>query len=65
MVLTSVIIIINGGKFETPLLSLCFVEGLIDGLSTASIDSLYGNLKAVRRPLDIKHGKVAFKDGKN
>ena len=42
-----------------PLLSLCFVEGLIDGLSTVSIDY------AVTRLLDIKHSKAAFKDNEN
>ena len=48
-----------------PLSSLCFVEGSIDGLSTVSTHSLCSNLKAVTRPLNIKHSKVAFKDDEN
>ena len=45
--------------------SLCFVGGLIDGLSTMSVDSLYSTLKPVTRPIDTKHKKVAFKDNEN
>ena len=62
MVLILAVIIINGGEVATPLSSLCVVEGSIDGLSTVSTDSLCSNLKAMTRPLDIKHSKVAFKD---
>ena len=59
-----VLIIINDGKVATPLSSLCVVEGSIDGQSTVSTDSSCSNLKAVTRPLDIKHSKAAFKDDK-
>ena len=65
MVLTLAVITINGGEVVTLLLSLCIVEGLIYGLSTVTVDSLCSNLKAVTRPLDIKHSKAAFKDNKN
>ena len=37
--------------------------GLINGLSTVSVDSLHydSNLKVVRRPLGAKYDKVAFR----
>ena len=41
--------------------SLCFVGGLIDALSTVSVDSLYSTLKVVMRPIDTEHKKAAFK----
>ena len=50
---------------STPLSPLCVVEGSIDGPSTVSTHSLCSNLKAVTRPLDIKHSKAAFKDDEN
>ena len=37
----------------------------LDGLSTASVDSLHSTLKAVTRPLDTNHKKAAFKDNEN
>ena len=65
MVLTLAVITINGGEFATPSSSLCVVEGSIDGQSTVSTDSSCSNLKAVTRPLDIKHSKATFKDDEN
>ena len=65
MLLTLAVITKNGGEVVTPLLSLCIVEGSLDGLSTVSTDSLCSNLKAVTRPLDTKHSKAAFKDDEN
>ena len=65
MVLTLAIITINGGEVAKPLSSLCAVEGLIDGQSTMSTDSLCSNLKAVTRPFDINHSKATFKDDEN
>ena len=62
---TLVVIAVNDASFmekQNPLLSLCFVEGLVDGLSTVSVDSLYSTLKAVTRPLDTKHKMAALKD---
>ena len=43
-------------------LTLCVIGCLISGLLTVSIDSLYGNLKAVMKPVDIKHSKAALDD---
>ena len=42
-----------------PLPSLHLVGGLIDGLSTATVDSLYNTLKVVTKPIDSKHKKAA------
>ena len=49
-------------KISLELYSLCLVGGLIDGLSTVSVDSLYSTLKVVMREIDTKHKKAAFKD---
>ena len=40
---------------------LSSVGGLIDGLSTVSVDSLYSTLKVVMRSIDTKHKKDDFK----
>ena len=45
--------------------SLRFDGGLINGLSTASVDSLHGNLKVARGPLGEKHDKAAFQNNEN
>ena len=37
----------------------------LDGLSTASVDSLHSTLKAVTRPLDIRYKKAAFQDNES
>ena len=37
------------------------VECWISDLSTVSIDSLYSNLKAVMKPVDLKHSKAVLK----
>ena len=63
-----VITIIFGGelcKNGCPLSSLRFIEGLINGLSTASADSLYSNLKVVRRLIVAKHDKASFQENEN
>ena len=49
---------------STAIPSLFFVIGLVDGLSTVSIDSLYSTIKAVTRELETKHKKAAFKGDK-
>ena len=59
MVLTLAIITGNGGKVVMPLSPLC-VAGC--GLLTVSIDSLYGKLKAVTKPVDKNHSKAALDD---
>ena len=41
------------------------VGGLINGLSTVSVDILYSTLKAVMRPLNTKHKRAAFQDKEN
>ena len=48
MLLTLVIITGNSGK--------------VSGLLTVSIDALYNNLKAMTKPVDIKHSKAALDD---
>ena len=45
--------------------ALFFVGGLVDGLSTVSIDSLYSTLKAVTRALETKHKKAVLKEINN
>ena len=45
--------------------SLRFDRGLFNSLSTASVDSLHGNLKVARRPLGAKHDKAAFQNNEN
>ena len=62
MALTLAIITRNSGKSVTPLSPLCVVGCWIGGLLTVSMDSLYSNLKAVTKPVDIKHSKTAFED---
>ena len=42
-----------------------FAAGLIHGQLTVTVNSLYSNLKAVTKPLDIKHSKAVFKDNEN
>ena len=49
------------GIEQHPLPSLCSVGGLIDGLSTVFVDSLYSTLKVVMKLIDTKHKKVVFK----
>ena len=51
-------------QVRKPYLSLFFVGGLVDGLSTVSINSLYSTLKAVTRALETKYKKAAFKGDK-
>ena len=45
--------------------SHCCHFAWLDGLSTASVDSLHSTLMAVTRPLDTNHKKVDFKDNEN
>ena len=61
MSLTLAVIAAFGSEFleETEAIA---VTALLDGLSTVSVDSLHSTLKAVTRPLDTKHKKVAFQD---
>ena len=59
MVLTLAIITGNGGEVVMPLSLLC-VTGC--GLLTVSIDSLYGKLKAMTKPVDKNHSKAALDD---
>ena len=53
------------GVERDPLPSLCSIGGLIDGLSTVSVDSLYSTSKVVTRLIDTKHKKVVFKSNEN
>ena len=62
MVLTLAIITRNSREVVTLLSPLCVVGCWISDLLTVSIDSLYNNLKAVTKSVDIKHSKAAFED---
>ena len=57
MVLTLAISTRNSSEVVMPLSPL-----YVSGLLTVSIDSLYSNLKAVTKSVDIKHSKPAFED---
>ena len=62
MVFTLAIITGNSDKVVTPLSPLCVIGCWISDLLTVSIDVLYSNLKAVTKPVDIKHSKAALDD---
>ena len=62
MVITLAVITESGEIFRNGAIVLALsCGGLIDGLSTASIDSLYSTFEAVTRPIDTKHQKAALK----
>ena len=64
MVLTLALAIITGNSSAVVMLlsPLCAIGCWISGLLTVSIDSLYSNLKAVMKSVDIKHSKAALDD---
>ena len=64
MALTLAVIAANGDKFAVCIME-AIVGGLIDGLSTVSVKSLYSTFEAVTRPIDTKQKKVVFKGNEN